>query len=403
MMTVDPLIGIAGPISLPLLDAHLPRAPDAPDGMGGIPVTHLVQGLLDAGERVSVYTLAPTVSTPITLRGERLTVYVGPFRKQRRMRDFMRQERQHIQAFVRRDAPALVHAHWTYEYALGALATDRPTITTVHDWAPEILAQQRDAYRFGRLLMSAATLLKGRHFIANSPYIQDRLQRWVRSPVPVIPNAVNEALFRAPDRPSPEQPPVLVSVNNGFGRRKNVKTLLRAFSSIRGSIPGCRLRLVGAWYEPDGPAAAWADKHQLAEGVTFLGPLPYEQTINEIRSASLLVHPALEESFGMTLLEAMAVGTPVVAGAESGAVPWVTGDGAAALLTDVTRPAPLATAVCGLLGDAARWAALAETAHQHAWSHFRLSAVVKRHLEAYHTLLNPDERSRSEAPVSTPS
>jgi len=394
-MLTDAPIGIAGPISLPLLRPYLPAEADAPSGMGGTPVTHLVRGLVEQGRRVSVYTLDPAVASAHVLRGDRLVVYVGPFRRRGRMRDFMRRERHWIRRFVQQDAPALVHAHWTYEYALGALATRRPTIVTVHDWAPTIFAQWRDAYRLGRLLMNAVTLWKGTHFIANSPYIQARLERWVTGPVTVVPNALDDDRFSPPSRPGPGTPPTLISINNGFGARKNVTTLLRAFASVRRAHPDSRLRLVGERYGPGQTAEAWARERGLAAGVVFVGPLAYEDTLDELRAADLLVHPALEESFGMTLLEAMATGTPVVAGAESGAVPWVTGEGTAAMLTDVTQPAALANAVETMLTDPERWRALAAAGYEHAWTHFRLSAVVAQHLDAYTTLLQSTQPDAS--------
>jgi glycosyltransferase involved in cell wall biosynthesis len=367
--------------------------------MGGTSVSHLVRGLLDAGETVSVYTLDPAVDKPVVMDGAGLRVYVGPCRRRHRMRDFMRAERRWVRRFVVSDGPDLVHAHWTYEYALGALAAGPPTLITVRDWAPAILGHWRDLYRVGRLLMNGVALWRGTDFIANSPYIQSRLEGIVRRPVPVIPNAIDDGLFRAPDRRCPPSPPVLVSVNNGFDRRKNVGALLRAFARLRTRRPEARLRLVGAGYGAGGAACRWAGRHGLADGVAFVGRLDYAATMQEIRAAGLLVHPALEESFGSTLLEAMASGTPVVAGRDSGAVPWVTAQGRAARLIDVTRPACIAAAVDGLLADTDRWAALARAGHARACARFRLSVVVDRHLQAYRALL--DRRAAPPASSAT--
>jgi glycosyltransferase involved in cell wall biosynthesis len=49
---------------------------------------------------------------------------------------------------------------------------------------------------------------------------------------------------------------------------------------------------------------------------------------------SLFVHPSLEESFGLALVEAMALGVPVLGGRSSGAVPWVVGKGRTANVRD---------------------------------------------------------------------
>jgi len=388
-MTALPTVGIAGPVSTALLQKYLYNDRGHENqpivGMGGISVCHVARGLLDRGLRVHIYTLDPNVDDVVVYRGEALTVYVGPFRRRGRMRDFMRQERRWIQRFIQADPPDLVHAHWTYEYALGALAASPPTVVTVRDWPPAILQQHRDLYRLGRLLMSLAVWAKGRHFIANSPYIQARVQPLVSSPVPVIPNGIDDSLFT---RRPPPPTPVLVSVNNGFRRRKNLGTLLKAFAHIRRAYPDVVLRLVGKEFGPDERAHCWARAHGLTDGVDFVGYRTYRDALDEIRHATLLVHPALEESFGMTLLEAMASGVAVVAGKDSGAVPWVTDHGSAACLTDVSDPDALADAVIGLLDRPAQQKRWAEAGYDHAWTHFRLSTVVRQHLDVYADVLD---------------
>jgi glycosyltransferase involved in cell wall biosynthesis len=73
--------------------------------------------------------------------------------------------------------------------------------------------------------------------------------------------------------------------------------------------------------------------------------------------ACLLVQPSLDEGFGMTVLEAMSMGVPVVA-ANRGSLPEVIGD--AGLLVDPEQPADIAHAIGLLLNDDRRMTACAE-------------------------------------------
>jgi L-malate glycosyltransferase len=95
----------------------------------------------------------------------------------------------------------------------------------------------------------------------------------------------------------------------------------------------------------------------------------------------VLLHPALEESFGAVVAEAMAVGLPVVAGVRSGAVPWVAGD--AGQLVDVADPDAIAGALLGLFESPQRMSRMAERGQAQASSRFGAKAVSALYEDAY--------------------
>lgn len=381
-------IGIASPIStVPLAEFLEEDITNAPKGLGGTTVVELVKGLLHKGHRVSVYSLDLQVATPIVLKGKLLTIYYGPYRPKHRMRDFMKVERHSIRDFITEDNPDVVHAHWTYESAIGALASGKPTLITVRDWPLAVLRQKPDAYRLGKVLMHFTTLFRGFNFTANSPYLQKYLQKYIRKDIPVIPNALDDVDFYKGERHPNISQPTIVSANNGFAKLKNVKSLLYAFNLIKKKIPTCRLILVGDEFERNGKAEQWAKEKGLAEHVAFAGYLEHDETLKTIENADLLIHPSLEESFGMTLLEAMAKKTPVIGGKDSGAVPWVLNYGEAGVLTDVKSPTLIADEAILLLTNEERWKMFSAAGYQHARNNFSLSKVVEQYLEAYDRLL----------------
>ncbi len=381
-------IGIAGPILTASLAEFLDGKIDkAPKGLGGTAVVQLVKGLLRKGIRVSVYSLDVNVMTPVVVKGKFLTIYYGPYRRKHRMRDFMKVERQSIRDFIIVDRPDIVHAHWTYEFAIGALSGGKPTLITVRDWAIAILRLKPDTYRFGRLIMHYYTIFRGDNFTATSPYIQKSLIRYEGKNIPVIPNALDDEYFYKGKRHLNNSQPRIVSVNNGFGKRKNVKALLRAFRLIKTRVLSCRLILIGDDFEKNGIAEQWANENELTEGVAFLGHINHDEVLSILESADLLIHPSLEESFGMILLEAMAKKTPVMGGDKSGAVPWVLDYGKAGVLTDIKSPTLIANEAILILTNEGRWKILSAAGYQHARDHFGLSKVVDRYLEAYNKLL----------------
>jgi len=386
-------IGIAGPIQTAPLIEFLDGVDldKAPEGLGGISVTQLVKGLLNTNHEVSVYSLDQNIKSREILRGKNLTLYYGHYRPRHRIWNFFKQERQSIRDFILADRPDIVHAHWTYEFALGALASGIPTLITVRDWAPTILRFKTDHYRFGRLLMACAIFFKGSHFIANSQYIQKCLKKWLHKDVPVIPNTLDEAVFYEEERYLSTSRPTIVSVNNGFAKLKNVKSLMLAYKLIKKEIPACRLMFIGSGFEKDGEADKWAKNNYLSDGVDFAGFLPHAEVFKILESADLLIHPSLEESFGMTLLEAMAKKTPVIGGKNSGAVPWVLNDGKAGILTDVKSPEHIADEAIQLLTDKELWKMFSTAGYQYVWDNFRLMKIVDQTIHEYRKVLGGAE------------
>lgn len=380
-------IGLAGPVRIGELHQWLDLGGSDPAtlpvGLGATPVTLLARELLRRGHELVIATLDHSVGGETVLEGPGLRICVQPIRSAHRGRDAYRVERRRLEATLRREAPPLVHAQWNYEYALAAQASGVPTLITVHDWAPTILRWMPDPYRMARLLMFVRSLAAARHLTTVSPYMAAHLRRWRRMTVPVVPNALEDEAFDATPRTLRAGAPTLVAINDGFTPWKNVGTLLHAYRTVRSSWPSSRLVLLGADHGPGGAAQQWAERHGLATNVEFRGRRPYPEVRMLLSEADLLVHPSLEESFGMVVLEAIAQGLPVVGGHRSGAVPWVLGDGTAGTLTDVRSAPALAKAISELLGDARTWAARSRAAHDHAWANFRLGPAVDGYLRAY--------------------
>ena len=321
-------------------------------------------------------------------------MYYGPYRPRHRIWNFFKQERQSIRDFILADRPDIVHAHWTYEFALGALASGKPTLISVHDWAPAILRLKMDHYRFGRLLMACLTFFKGSHFIANSSYIQKCIKRYLRKDVSMIPNALDDAIFYNGEKYLNTSMPKIVSVNNGFSKLKNVKSIIHAYKSIKKYIPPCRLMLIGNGYEKNGKAHKWAKNKFLLNDIEFLGSVPHEEALKNIESADLLIHSALEESFGMTLLEAMVKKTPVIGGKDSGAVPWVLNYGKSGVLTDVKSANLISHEAIKLLTNKMLWSKFSLAGYHYAWENFRLSKIVDQTINEYRKILqNVKKRS----------
>jgi len=94
----------------------------------------------------------------------------------------------------------------------------------------------------------------------------------------------------------------------------------------------------------------------LEQAVTFRGHVSDDEVASAFDQADLLIVPSVHEGFCVPMVEAMAVGLPVVA-SRSGVSRDVLGE--AGIMVDTHDPETLADAIAGLLADPVRYAALA--------------------------------------------
>lgn len=399
-------IGIAGHIATgsiaPFLDgdgAGLPR------GYYGAPLLGtLIGALLERGHSIVAYTTSSDMpaGTRVSASGSRFKITYCAARPRAfryseghwgRAADGFKRERVLLRQAMQHDAPDLVHAHWSYEFALAAIESGLPHLVTCHDAPQVVLRYSPDPYRLVRYFMARRVLSQARNLTAVSPYLQRALQRYARSAIAVVPNPlpVHTGKPAAPANPLQSPWPCIAMVLNGWGALKNPHPALRAFAVLRQTFPGAALRIMGSDFGAEGKAAAWARTRGLQHGVHFLGPQPYSALLATLAESDLLLHPALEETFGMAIAEAMSLGVPVIGGQYSGAVPWVIGEGG--IVTDVRSPDAIHTALVDLFSNPAQHQRFSRAARLRAEENFGAAHVAEAYETQYLTALSKRNHS----------
>jgi 1,2-diacylglycerol 3-alpha-glucosyltransferase len=235
--------------------------------------------------------------------------------------------------------------------------------------------------------------------IVPSIAMRETLERYgVKTPTEIIPTGIplatisggEGARFRAAHGIQADRP-ILVYVGR-VAFEKNIEFLIRMLARVRRDVPDALLVICG-----EGPALAGlrsqASREGLNASVLFVGYLDRTSALLDCyRAADALVFASRTETQGLVLLEAMALGVPVVSTAVMGTRDIVgPGKGALVASEDVED---FAGKVVRLLRDPALREHLSAEAREYAgaWS---AEATAARMLDAYFRLTD-DARHRAE-------
>jgi L-malate glycosyltransferase len=284
----------------------------------------------------------------------------------------------------------LLHVHYAIPHATSAwMAREMlersgiylPVVTTLHGTDITIVGQDPSFHAITKF-----SIEKSDGLTAVSQFLQEETLNvfgCTACRIEVIPNFIDPAVYergRYPDVLASQIGAgrrVLMHVSN-FRPVKRVRDVVRIFARVNERVPST-LVMVG-----DGPDRLEAEQEARAAGlddhVFFLGKIDAVAPL--LAGADLFLLPTDRESFGLSALEALASGVPVI-GAKVGGLPEVVRDGETGVLCPVGDVAGMAEAALELLGNDARWASMSRAAAEDARARFRLDTIVAQYEEYY--------------------
>jgi glycosyltransferase involved in cell wall biosynthesis len=175
----------------------------------------------------------------------------------------------------------------------------------------------------------------------------DLVRRGLREElVDVVPCGLDHEVHRP--APVEDRAPLVISLGR-LEPYKRLDLLLRAWPRVLVEVPDARLAIVGRGQQ-EPRLRALARRLGVAGSVCFPGFVSESEKVDWLQRASLLVQVSRKEGWGLTVAEAYACGTPVVATDVPGLSDSVQ-DGVTGLLVRQARPRPLAATISKLLTD----------------------------------------------------
>jgi L-malate glycosyltransferase len=291
-----------------------------------------------------------------------------------------------------REGLELMHAHYAIPHAATAWLAkqmlkaqrDLKVVTTLHGTDITLVGQDPSYFTITKFSIERSDAVT-----AVSAFLRDETYRAFGCDgcdVRVIPNFVSTAdFFPATDGScrralAPADHKILIHVSN-FRPVKRVVDVVRIFARVRRATPAT-LVLVG-----DGPdrdaAEQEVDRLGLRADVRFPGKV--DRVADLLRGSDLFLLPSQMESFGLSGLEAMACGVPVLA-TRTGGLPEVVVEGETGYLLPIGAVEEFADRALAILGDAALHARLRAAAAARA-REFSAERVVPRYEALYEETL----------------
>ena len=233
-------------------------------------------------------------------------------------------------------------------------------------------ALQRIALRRANLLISPSE--------AHAHEIEEELGS-SHPPVVLIPNAIR---LKDSERDSTiKRTSRTVLYAGRIEQGKGVRVLLEAAAQVKEVMPGIRFIIAGGFHSsfPQSSFDSLLSKLGLADDVEVLGLVDWDCLSGWYQRATISVLPSFYETFGLTALEPMMFGTPVVA-TTAGALPELINELTGKLVPPGDATA-LAAGIIELLGDAGTREQMGREATQRA-AHFDIDRILPLNERLYH-------------------
>ncbi len=241
--------------------------------------------------------------------------------------------------------------------------------------SPSVEQELRDAWRSGTMRLSLSHEIF--HRIPGEPPIVP-----ISNGVPLPETCWQQ---RSPWRDTPRAMFV-----GRLAPEKGLDTLIDAWPSVRVKYPEARLTLIGEG--PERPALeARVKALDLGQAVELPGTWP--DATEALRGADLFVLPSREEGMSIALLEAMALGIPLVASSIAGNRRLVT-DSEHGRLVLVDDSQALARVIIEQWNDFDRAIHMSRAARYRVEQEFSIQTMARRHIELFQELLTRSKDSR---------
>ncbi|OGM98163.1 MAG: hypothetical protein A2735_00445 [Candidatus Yanofskybacteria bacterium RIFCSPHIGHO2_01_FULL_41_21] len=245
----------------------------------------------------------------------------------------------------------------------------------------------------GKILTSQSMLTRFfRYFIFkkadHATVISNYLAKYVASqnknlPVTIIPNGVDLNKFPVSSFQFPVKDKTVITVSR-LVEKNGVKDLIEAIAVVAKKIPDVRLMVIG-----DGDLKTDLIKRSESLGmennVSFLGEIDNNLLPHYLAKAMVFVRPSLSEGLGISFLEAMAAGVPIIGTPVGGIIDFLE-DGETGLFCKVKDTQDIGEKIIRILSDKELHDKLANQGRELVRREYDWDIIVQKFRDIYETI-----------------
>jgi glycosyltransferase involved in cell wall biosynthesis len=291
-----------------------------------------------------------------------------------------------IRKTLRKIQPDIVHGQGTErECAISATRSGFPNVLTIHG-NMRLIAQVNKVSPFSFNWLAAqlerSTLPRSLGVVCITRYTQEAVSGLAKRTW-VVPNAVDSSFFNVQAAPGSTR--TVLCVGN-VSYRKNQNAFIRALDEW---APANKIKLLflGSARKEVPYVAEFFSLVEARPWCVYCGFADRSKLKEQLRDASLLALPSLEDNCPMVVLEAMAAGVPVVA-AKVGGVPDLIEEGKTGFFLDPLDAGSIRGGIERGLFDRGVAREVARKAKESALERFHPRVIAQRHLEIYREVLS---------------
>jgi glycosyltransferase involved in cell wall biosynthesis len=254
-------------------------------------------------------------------------------------------------------------------------------------WGSDITSTPRRSFLAARIIRY--NLSRADSICATSRYLAGETAMLcpdVAGKIEVIPFGVDTAKFGCSAERKYDNHDIVIGAAKNLGHGYGLDLLLGGFSRILDRLPGARIRIAGY-----GPAFDYlvglARDLGISEKVEFLGHVKQVDMPEFLDSIDMLAVPSRAESFGVSSVEAMACGVPVVASSVGGNIE-VLDSGRCGVLVEPEDSGKLADAVVKLALDEKERRRLSEAGRKRVIENYEIGRCTEMQLGLYKRVLS---------------